>query len=82
VRSRKERSAAKNKAEPMPPTERNTTSSGKFGAKPAAIDETPTTTAPTVVIARSPYRSMKRPTNGSAIRRAKEKPEIKRPIAS
>jgi hypothetical protein len=46
------------------------------------MEETPTATAPSVVIARSPYRSMKRPTNGSEIRRANENAEISSPTAS
>jgi hypothetical protein len=52
------------------------------GASAAANDETPTHTAPSVAIPRSPYRSMYRPTNGSDTRRANENDEISRPIES
>ena len=81
-RSRNESSDAKNRAEPIPPSARNSTRSGNVGARAAANDDTPTHTAPSVDIARSPYRSMYRPTNGSATRRANENDEISRPTAS
>ena len=82
VRSRNERSAAKNRAEPTPPAARRITREGKFGARAAPTDETPTQTAPRVAIERSPYRSMKRPTNGSATSRVNENAEISRPTES
>ena len=73
-------SAPRKSADPAPPAPRKATSHRKLGAAPAAAEEIPTIAAPAATTARSPNRSIARPTMKSASSRVAAKAPNRTPI--